>query len=97
MLGRAIPNRRPLSPHIATATGFIFLIVLVVLSMIADWRVGRSEESVWRYVLHLSPVYYGDELKRPELARVVTGAMYLLVFAFGYLFAGYAVFRRRDA
>jgi hypothetical protein len=56
--------------------------------------------AAWRPTLEildlLTPAGHRLDLWRPDAAHLVPALVYLVVLAFGYLFLGHLVFRRRD-
>jgi ABC-type transport system involved in multi-copper enzyme maturation permease subunit len=84
------------SPNVASALSFGVLMVVGMIHGAATF----VKAAAWRPTLEildlLTPAGHRLDLWRPDAAHLVPALVYLVVLAFGYLFLGHLVFRRRD-
>lgn len=84
------------SPHLAMTVGFIAWVVVSVLFLIARHYVGDGVRQIWQLVLFIIPRGHQMDLWRLDPAHLFHGAVWLVTLSFSYLFAGHALFSRKD-
>ncbi len=84
------------SPNVATAVGFIVMVVFAVLSMLAEWVVRQPWREILNVVDLLVPGGHKMDLWLPDAMHVGTATVFLLALGAAYMLAGYAGFSRRN-
>ena len=84
------------SPGLATTLALLAWIVTAVLSGVAGHYAGEGLRRGWEIVLLLVPQSHRLDLCRSDPVRVFAASLFLVSLGLAYLFAGYAVFRRKD-
>lgn len=83
-------------PNLALAFGFLSLIVMKVLSGVADHYSGSGWRRLWDVVLALTPGGHRQDLWRSDPAHLLPATLFLLTLSAAFLLAGYVRFARRD-
>ncbi|MBI5395974.1 MAG: ABC transporter permease subunit [Verrucomicrobia bacterium] len=84
------------SPNVATAVGFIAMVVCAVLSMFADWITRQPWREILNAVDLVVPGGHKMDLWLPDAAHVGPATVFLLALGAAYMLAGYAGFSRRN-
>ena len=84
------------SPNVATALGFIAMVVLGTLSSVADWVRMQPWRSTLDVVDMLLPGGHKMDLWLPDAAHALPAALFVLCLGAAYALAGYASFSRRN-
>lgn len=84
------------APNLALALGFLAMIVMAVLTGVAEHFAGEGWRRGWDVLLALTPGGHRSDLWWGDAAHGLPAMIFLGCLSFAYLAAGYARFCRRD-
>jgi len=84
------------SPNVATAAGFVVMILFSVLSMLAEWVSRQPWQEILNALDLLVPGGHKMDLWLPDAMHAGPAAVFLLALGAAYMLAGYARFSRRN-
>ena len=84
------------SPNVATAIGFVVMILFSVVSMLAEWVSRQPWQEILNALDLLVPGGHKMDLWLPDAMHAGTATVFLLALGAAYMLAGYARFSRRN-